>query len=213
MWSVRLLLCRNHVITAVGNRLPFRLIEKVTMRKLKYHVASTLDGFIAHEDHTIEGFVAEGEHVTDYLESLRNDYDIVLMGRRTYEFGFQFGVTSPYPWMKQYVLSRTMERSPDPDVELVSESIIEVVRELKEGTGKDIYLCGGAALATTLFAEDLIDEIIVKLNPIVFGTGIRLFSGEIKQRELELVYSKVYGSGVVLLHYCVKRKPRHHISV
>ena len=97
------------------------------MRKLKYHVATTLDGFIAHQDHTIDGFVAEGEHLTDYLESLRNDYDIVLMGRRTYEFGFQFGVTNPYPWMKQYVLSRTMERSPDPNVELVSQNIIDFV--------------------------------------------------------------------------------------
>jgi len=47
-------------------------------RKLKYHVACTVDGF-----------VAEGEHVTDYLASLKSDYDIVLMGRRTYEFGFQ----------------------------------------------------------------------------------------------------------------------------
>jgi hypothetical protein len=53
------------------------------MRKLKYHVASTVDGFIAHEDHSIDGFVSEGEHVIDYLESLKNDYDIVLMGRRT----------------------------------------------------------------------------------------------------------------------------------
>lgn len=174
------------------------------MRRLKYHVASTLDGFIAHEDHTIDGFVAEGEHVTDYLESLKNDYDIVLMGRRTYEFGFQFGVTNPYPWMKQYVLSRTMERSPDPNVELVSQDIIDFVRELKAGTGKDIYLCGGADLAGTLTAEGLVDEIILKLNPVVFGSGIRLFSGAIKQTDMELTGSKVYGNGVVLLCYRVK---------
>jgi dihydrofolate reductase len=43
--------------------------------------------------------------------------------------------------------------------------------------GKDIYLCGGADLATTLFAENLIDEIILKLNPLLFGSGIPLFSG------------------------------------
>jgi dihydrofolate reductase len=174
------------------------------MRKLKYHVATTLDGFIAHQDHTIDGFVAEGEHLTDYLESLRNDYDIVLMGRRTYEFGFQFGVTNPYPWMKQYVLSRTMERSPDPNVKLVSQNIIDFVRELKAGTGKDIYLCGGADLAGRLIAEGLIDEIILKLNPVVFGSGIPLFSGAIKQTDLELTVSKVYGNGVVLLCYRVK---------
>jgi len=174
------------------------------MRKLKYHVASTVDGFIAHEDHSIDGFVSEGEHVIDYLESLKNDYDIVLMGRTTYEFGFQFGVTSPYPWMKQYVFSRTMERSPDPNVELVSKEITGFVRELKKGAGKDIYLCGGADLAGRLFTEGLVDEIILKLNPVLFGSGIPLFSGVVKQTDLELTGSKVYGNGVVLLNYRVK---------
>jgi dihydrofolate reductase len=173
------------------------------MREIKYHVACTVDGFIAHEDHTVEGFLAEGDHVTDYLASLKSDYDIVLMGRRTYEFGFQYGVTNPYPWLKQYVLSRTMEESPDPNVELVSEKIIEFVRGLKEGEGKGIYLCGGAKLATTLLAEDLIDEIILKLNPVLFGTGLPLFAGPIKQTDLELISSKVYESGVLLLHYRV----------
>jgi len=175
------------------------------MRKLKYHVASTLDGFIAHEDHSINGFVAEGEHVSDYLESLNKDYDTVVMGRRTYEFGFQFGVTNPYPWMKQYVFSRTMGRSPDPNVDLVSENIIDFVRELKEGTGKNIYLCGGAELAARLLSEGLIDEIILKLNPVLFGAGVPLFSGDMKQRELELMGSKVYGNGVILLNYVIKR--------
>lgn len=174
------------------------------MRKLKYHVACTVDGFIAHKDHTIEGFIPEGDHVTDYLESLKNDYDIALMGRRTYEFGFQFGVTNPYPWMKQYVLSRTMETSPDPNVELVSNNIIEFVRELKNGTGKDIYLCGGSDLATTLFTENLIDEIILKVNPVVFGSGIPLFSEAIKQTDLALTDSKIYNTGVILLTYRVK---------
>ena len=175
------------------------------MRKLKYHVATTMDGFIAHEDHTIDGFVAEGDHVTDYLESLKTDYDIVLMGRRTYEFGFQYGVTNPYPWLKQYVLSRSMSSSPDANVELVSDNIVDFVRDLKTGTGKDIYLCGGSDLATSLFKENLVDEIILKLNPVVFGTGLPLFSETLKQGALELIDSKVYASGVVLLHYQVKR--------
>lgn len=174
------------------------------MRKLKYHVASTLDGFIAHEDHTVDGFLPEGDHVSGYLESLKKDYDTVLMGRKTYEFGFQFGVTDPYPWMKQYVLSRTMEKSPDPNVELFSGDVIEFVKQLKEATGKDIYLCGGAKLAGDLLVAGVVDEIIVKLNPVVFGKGIPLFSGAITQTNLELTGSKAYESGVVLLHYRVK---------
>ena len=174
------------------------------MRKLKYYVACSVDGFIGHEDGSISGFIPEGEHVTDYLESFKW-FDVVLMGRKTYEFGFQFGVTNPYPSMKQYVFSRTMKESPDKNVELVSENIIELVKQLKNETGKDIYLCGGADLATTLFAENLIDEIILKLNPFLMGSGIPLFSGTIKQTELELTHSKIYENGVLLLHYRVKK--------
>ena len=175
------------------------------MRKLKYHVAITLDGFIAHQDRTADGFVPEGEHVTDYMNSLKEDYDIVIMGRRTYEFGFQFGVTNPYPWMKQYVFSGSMEKSPDSNVELVSENIVDFVRELKAGTGKAIYLCGGAELAAMLLSEELIDEIIVKLNPVLFGSGLPLFSGITEQTDLEMIASKVYDSGVALLQYRVKK--------
>jgi hypothetical protein len=47
-------------------------------------------------DHTVQGFLFEGDHSTDYQESLMNDYSAVLMGRKTYEFGLQFGVKSPY---------------------------------------------------------------------------------------------------------------------
>jgi dihydrofolate reductase len=174
------------------------------MRKLKYHVASTVDGFIGHEDHSVDGFVPEGEHVTDYLESLKTDYDTVLMGRKTYEFGFQFGVTNPYPWLKQYVLSRSMESSPDANVELFSGDVFEFVQELKNAEGKDIYLCGGAKLAGSLLSEGLVDEVIVKLNPVIFGKGIPLFSEAIKQTQLELTGSKVYENGVLLLQYQVK---------
>src|SRR5919202_6021786 len=120
------------------------------MRKLKYHVATTADGFIAREDGSFDCFPMEGEHVADYLESLRS-YDAVLMGRRTYEVGLRLGVTDPYTHMKSFVFSRTMSESPDERVEVVADNAAEVVRELKGEEGRDIYLCGGAALATGLF--------------------------------------------------------------
>jgi dihydrofolate reductase len=171
------------------------------MRRLRYHVATTVDGFIGHEDGSVDGFVMEGDHATEFLESLKNDYDVVLMGRKTYEFGLRLGVTDPYPWLEQYVVSRTMERSPDPNVELVSEDVIDFVRDLKEEPGKGSYLCGGADLAATLLAEELIDEIILKVNPVLFGSGIPLFSAVVEQAVLERVDAKSYDNGVVLLRY------------
>jgi dihydrofolate reductase len=174
------------------------------MRKLKYYVASTVDGFIGHEDGSVNGFVEQGEHVTDYLESLKTQFDVALMGRKTYEFGFQFGVTNPYPWMRQYVFSRTMKESPDPNVTLVSENVVGLVRKLKDESGKGIYLCGGAELATMLFDEKLIDEVVLKLNPVLFGSGISLLSRSDAPIDLELTGSKVYENGVLLLHYRVR---------
>ena len=173
------------------------------MRTLSYHVATTVDGFIGHEDGSVDGFVVEGDHATEFLESLKSDYDVVLMGRKTYEFGLRLGVGDPYPWLEQYVVSRTMERSLDPNVELVSEDVIDFVRDLKREAGKGIYLCGGADLAATLLAEGLIDEIILKVNPVLFGSGIPLFSGAVEQTALEPIGARSYGSGVVLLRYRV----------
>jgi dihydrofolate reductase len=174
------------------------------MRKLKYYVASTVDGFIGHEDGSVGGFLEHGDHVAGYLESLKTWFDVVLMGRKTYEFGVQYGVTNPYPWMRQYVISRTMKESPDENVELVSENIVELVKTLKSESGKDIYLCGGAELATMLFDEKLIDDVILKLNPVLFGSGISLLSRSAKPIDLELTGSKVYDNGVLLLQYRVK---------
>jgi dihydrofolate reductase len=177
------------------------------MRKLKYYVACTVDGFICREDGSFDCFMkkglGEGDHVTDYLQSFPT-FDAVLMGRKTYEVGLKAGVTNPYPMMKSYVFSRTMKASPDAQVNLVSDNATDVVRRLKSEPGKDIYLCGGADLAATLLAEGLVDDILVKLNPILLGSGVPLFSRRIKLTYLERVGCKPYENGVVLLHYRLK---------
>jgi dihydrofolate reductase len=175
------------------------------MRKLIYHVAASLDGFIAHEDHTVDGFINEGDHATDYFASLKNDYDTVLMGRKTYDFGLQFGVTNPYPWLKQYVFSSRQDIT-EPGITVISSDPSELVTRLKAETGKSIYLCGGAKLATGLLEHHLIDEILVKINPVLFGAGIGLTRALPRFLPLELKSSKTYANGVLLVHYTVKPK-------
>lgn len=197
------------------------LEEDLNMRKLIYYVASTVDGFIAHKDGSLDGFPWDDEFVADLFELFPETipahlkeakgtpaenkwFDVVLMGRKTYEVGLKEVITNPYPSLKQFLFSRTMTKAPDDQVELVSKNAVDLVRNLKQESGKAIWLCGGADLAKMLFEAGLIDTIILKLNPVLFGSGIPLFSGVIKPTNLELTDSKIYGNGVVLLYYRVQ---------
>lgn len=190
------------------------------MRILTYFVACSVDGFIAHTDGSHDGFSQDSEYFADLFASFpeavpshlrdsmgvnaeNNWFDTVLMGRKTYEVGLKDGVTSPYSHMKQYLFSQSMQQSPSKDVELISENAIEFIKSLKSESGKGIWLCGGGILATALFTNHLIDQLILKVNPFLMGSGIPLFSGVIQQTALELTDRKIYNNGVLLLHYKV----------
>lgn len=188
------------------------------MREIVYYVAASVDGFIAHQDGSFAGFPWDdgfGDELrarfpetfpahlggaTGPPEANRS-FDTVLMGRRTYEVGLREGITNPYPSLVQYVFSRTLKGSPDSQVTVTDENAVSVARLLKEQPGKGIWLCGGAELASTLFAAGLVDRLIVKLNPVVFGAGIPLLGHASAQRALTLTASQIYPSGHALLHY------------
>ena len=190
------------------------------MRRLTYYIACSIDGFIAHSDGSHDGFSQDSEYfaelfasfpetVPSHLRGVMNIqaenkwFDTVLMGRKTYEIGLKDGVVSPYSHLKQYLFSRSMGQSPSEDVKLISENAAEFVKTLKQDSGKGIWLCVGASLATELFAHCLIDQLILKINPFLMGSGIKLFSGMIQQTALELTDQKIYKNGVVLLTYRV----------
>jgi dihydrofolate reductase len=192
------------------------------MRELIYYVAVTLDGFIAESDGAFDKFPWDATYGADlsarfpetvpahmrsaeHRQLANQRFDAVLMGRNTYEVGAKEGITSPYPALRQYVFSRSMPASLDADVTLVSDDALGVVRELKREDGKAIWLCGGGALAATLFAAGLVDRLIAKVNPVVFGAGIPLLAGAIEPTQLELVDHKTYPSGHCVAEYRVKR--------
>jgi dihydrofolate reductase len=191
------------------------------MRKLIYYIACTVDGFIAREDGSFDCFPMSGEHFADLFDAFpetipanlhealginflgNKQFDAVLMGRKTYEVGLKVGLTNPYPSLKQYVFSRSMNESADENVKLFSDDAVGLVKELKKETGKDIWLCGGGELAATVVSE--IDEMIVKSNPVVIGAGIPMFARAIAPTNLELVDRKIYNNGFMLLHYRLQK--------
>ncbi|MGC4791302.1 dihydrofolate reductase family protein [Micromonospora sp. DT178] len=186
------------------------------MRKLVYYVASTLDGFIAGPDGSYDFLRLDPDvaaHLTANwpqtlptfahpqfgIEEPEGRFDAVLMGRASYEPGLRMGVTSPYAHLKQYVFSRTLPPAAEPEVEIVSTDPVEFVRELKRRPGRDIWLCGGGQLAGQLLPD--VDELVVKLNPCVIGSGVPLVARGFDPRRFDLVDTRPFDSGVVILHY------------
>jgi len=173
------------------------------MRKIVYDVATTVDGFVSHTDGSVEGFMMDGEHVTDYMQRLAG-YDTVLMGRSTYEWGYRFGLTPgslAYPHMTHLIFSKTLRFEQSDKLRIIADHPLAVVESLKKGAGSDLYLCGGGAFAGFLLEHGLIDRLILKQNPVIFGHGVRLFGASTRKVSLRLDATKLYANGVALLEY------------
>ncbi|MCG8480782.1 MAG: dihydrofolate reductase family protein [Spirochaetales bacterium] len=173
------------------------------MKKLIYHIATSVDGFIADTGGSVNGFLMEGEHADDFKQSL-SAYDTVVMGRKTYEFAFLFGLKPgepAYPGLKHYIISSWLRFESNDQVVSVPTDGVGCVRALKEEPGKHIWLCGGGHLAGSLLRAGLIDELILKVNPILLGDGIKLFEGGPAQSRWNLQETNTYRNGVVLQRY------------
>ncbi|MEV0650653.1 dihydrofolate reductase family protein [Phytomonospora sp. NPDC050363] len=187
------------------------------MRRLTYFIATSIDGLIADENGSIEAFfpLPDGlaEHlVAEYPETLPTHlhetfgvtvadgrFDAVIQGRGTYQPALTEGITSPYAHLAQYVVSTTLGEVDDPKVNLIDGDPLEAVRELKSRDGGGIWLAGGARLAGSLYPE--IDEIIVKVYPLVLGAGKPMFEGKgVDPVRFELTDSTVVGTGGAVIH-------------
>lgn len=182
------------------------------MRKLVYYVAVSLDGYIAGPGGEAD-FYPVSEDMVEWinarypesvpthirklvglpLDTPNQCWDTVLMGRGTYEQGLRTGAANPYPHLKQYVVSTTLEKTGDPAVELVRTDPVELVRRLEKEEGKDIWLCGGGKLAGALIDE--IDQLIIKSYPVSAGTGVPVFAGAFRPTLFTPVRRQEFGNG------------------
>jgi dihydrofolate reductase len=171
------------------------------VRRVTFGVACSLDGFIARRDHDVDWLLWDdevGAISADFWKSI----DTVVMGRLTYEVAAQKGVTS-YPGVKNYVVSRTLTRSPDPEVELIGTDPGDFFRRLKREQGSGICVMGGGMLARSLFEAEVIDEVGLNVHPVLLGAGIPLFHPMSRQIDLELLECRRLGNGCTLLRYTV----------
>jgi dihydrofolate reductase len=175
------------------------------MRKVTFGGANSLDNFIARKDDAVDWLLWSKE-ANSIMAAFWKTIDTIVMGRKTYEVALKLskGSSNPYPGVKTYVFSRTLKKSPDKTVDIISTDAAEFVSDLKKSGGKDICVMGGGLLAKSLFEADLIDEIGFNIHPVLLGSGIPLFHEMDHQINLELLECKAFKNGCVYVSYRVK---------
>lgn len=171
------------------------------MRRIRYCVAMSLDGFIAGPNGEADWIISNPE--IDFA-ALFDQFDTFLIGRGTFEK--MAGAGSPEtPGIKTFVFSRTLRQQDYPGVTIVSENAHEVVAGLRAEEGKDIWLFGGGSLFNSLLHAGLVDTVEVAIIPVLLGEGVQLLPPPTEQTKLKLTNHKVYKkSGIVSLEYAIE---------
>jgi dihydrofolate reductase len=170
------------------------------MRRIRYRVAASLDGYIAGPNGEADWIPMDPD--VDFA-AVYAQFDTLLIGRRTFDGMVKAGRPG-IPGMKTIVFSRTMKQRGHPDVTIVSKNVEEAVTALRAAPGKDIWLFGGGQLFGSLMAMDLVDTIEVALVPVLLGEGTPLLPAS-RRAKLELIKHKVYPkTGIVGLEYAVR---------
>jgi len=174
------------------------------VRKVTFGAASSLDGFIAREDHSVD-WLLWGEETAAVTANFWKTIDTVVMGRKTYEVAVKLG-TPAYPGVKNYVFSRTLPAGAAGGVEIVGEDAADFVRRLKAAEGKGICVMGGGVLAASLLEADLIDEVGLNVHPVILGSGVPLFLPMRRPVDLELRESRPFRNACIYVTYRVKHR-------
>jgi len=169
----------------------------------------SLDG-VAEAPNEWQFDVMDDDMIAD-ITSQTNAEDAMLLGRVTYQEWAPYWPTStdePYAShinkMPKYVVSTTLDKVEWGKWEkptLIKGNLPEEITKLKKQPGKNIGVGGSPTLVRSLLQEGLLDELKLMIHPVVVGNGKHLFTEESELKRLQLVDSKVTGTGVVILTY------------
>jgi dihydrofolate reductase len=177
------------------------------MRKVVVSEFVSLDGVI---EKPLWSRQLTGEEQQKYKLDELSASDALLLGRATYEelaaswphlneqYGGYTDMMNSYP---KHVVSTTLQEPLEWNASLIKGDVAEEVLRLKQEPGKDILVYGSGDLVNTLMKHNLVDEYRLMVFPIVVGSGKRLFEDGLNTTVLELVDTKAFGTGVVVLTY------------
>jgi dihydrofolate reductase len=179
------------------------LVKEGAMRRLRYSVAMSLDGYIAGPDGEADWILMDPD--IDF-GAIFSEYDTLLMGRGTFRTSESMGGGSGAGGVKSVVVSRTLKPEDHPGVTIIADDVKRRVMELKAEPGKDIWLFGGGQLFRSLLDAGVVDTVEVAVIPVLLGGGVPLLPPPGARVSLTLTSHRVYAkTGTVSLAYDVAR--------
>ncbi|MFD5743756.1 dihydrofolate reductase family protein [Streptomyces massasporeus] len=187
------------------------------MRSVTYSMNVSLDGYIVGPDGGFDWSEPDAEVFRFWIDEIRQ-VDVHLLGRRLYETMLywetaeqdsslddaQLEWTALWNPLPKVVFSTTLT-SVQGNARLASGGLAEEIERLRSEPGEGEIALGGATLAAQAAAAGLIDEYRAILYPVMVGGGIPFFPRDERRVDLELVETRTFSSGVVLLRHRVTR--------
>ena len=175
----------------------------MSTRKVIVYIAASVDGYIAKHGYDLSFLDIVTQEGEDYgYGEFIQTIDTVIVGRKTYDWVMQHVAEFPHASKACYIITRT-PRPASGTVQFYTGDLRALVLQLKQQTGRHIFVDGGAEVVNTLLQEQLVDELIISTIPVLLGNGVRLFKEGIPEQRLSLVQSRAYASGLVQQHFTV----------
>ncbi len=158
----------------------------------------TMDGYLADKNHNLDWLYQSGSAEETEYESFYKSMDITIMGKRTFhEIENMENIDSFYPTTKNYVFTHAESLSVKGFIPINCD-IVEFVKQIDKD--KNIWIVGGNTLVAPLLDNDMIDNMIIQIAPVLLGMGIPLFSQKEALKRFYLKEVKKYGQFAELIY-------------
>jgi dihydrofolate reductase len=182
------------------------------MRKIILFNLITLDGYYEGSNKWDLGWHQVDDEFNDFSIDQLSKADGLIFGRVTYQGMASYwatptalkddpAVAEKMNSILKYVFSQSLDHVDWNNSVLIKGEAVTELQKLKNQAGQDLLIFGSANLASTFTSHHLIDEYRLIVNPVVLGKGNPLFSQNGSPLKFELLNTRVFRNGNVLLYY------------
>ncbi|ETY73417.1 diadenosine tetraphosphate hydrolase [Lactiplantibacillus fabifermentans T30PCM01] len=173
------------------------------MRKVQFYGAVSIDGYLATTNNRLDWLFqttgAESAPTADFMQEV----DTAIMGRHTYEYTMAETtdqLINPYNPATKNIVMTSNPHEGDEHTTFTNSPITELVEQLRQADGQNIWIVGGAGVLMPLLKADLVDEMYIQIAPVILGDGLPLFTKIDHEHRFELVATNQYGQ-LAELHF------------